>query len=110
MEPTCRSVDWLRTLEIDFPNQEIIDCSLESELESRHEVVRMSTHLNTCMAREVLSGSRPQSKELVRFIDEKKILPAVDEVVFELAEAKGAYRRLQEKKHFSKVLIRIDHS
>ncbi|KAI0121385.1 putative alcohol dehydrogenase [Xylariales sp. AK1849] len=65
--------------------------------------------LHTCIVRGVLAGSRAQFRELVRFIDEKNIKPAVDDVVFELAEAKDAYKRLKEKKHFSKVSIRIDH-
>lgn len=65
--------------------------------------------LHTCIVRGIIGGSRSQLKELVRFIDEKGITPAVDDVVFELAEAKDAYRRLEEKKHFSKVVIRIDH-
>lgn len=64
--------------------------------------------MHTCIVRGILGGSRAQFKELVRFIDEKGIEPAVDDVSFELADAKGAYRRLQDKKHFSKVIIRID--
>ncbi|CAH0046142.1 unnamed protein product [Clonostachys solani] len=66
--------------------------------------------LHTCLVRGILAGSRTQLKEAVRFIDEKRIVPAVDDVVFELAEAKEAYRRLKEKKHFAKVVIKIDHS
>lgn len=65
--------------------------------------------MHTCIVRGILASSRSQFRELVRFVDEKKIVPAVDDVVFELAEAKDAYRRLQEKKHFAKVVIRIDH-
>lgn len=65
--------------------------------------------LSTCIARGILGGSRNQFNELVRFIDEKKITPVIDDVVFELAEVKDAYRRLKEKKHFAKVVIRIDH-
>ncbi|KAM6524391.1 hypothetical protein FSOLCH5_004993 [Fusarium solani] len=65
--------------------------------------------LHTCIARGILGGSRNQFKELVRFIDEKKIKPVIDDVVFELAEVKDAYRRLKEKKHFAKVVIRVDH-
>ena len=45
----------------------------------------------------------------MRYIGEKGIQPAVDDVVFELAETKDAYRRLKKKKHFSKVVIWIDH-
>lgn len=69
-----------------------------------------ATIFHTCMVRAILGGSRAQLKELVQFIDEKGIKPAVDDIVFELADAKDAYRRLEEKKHFSKVVIRIDHS
>ncbi|KAI0426242.1 putative alcohol dehydrogenase [Xylaria sp. FL1042] len=65
---------------------------------------------HTCIARGLFGGSRAQFYKLVKYIDEKGIQPAVDDVVFELAEAKAAYRRLSEKKHFSKVVIRIDHS
>lgn len=63
----------------------------------------------TCWVRGILLGTRNQLKQVVRYIDEKGIKPAVDDVVFELAEAKEAYSRLNEKKHFAKVVIRIDH-
>ncbi|KAJ4251547.1 hypothetical protein NW762_011537 [Fusarium torreyae] len=63
----------------------------------------------TCTVRGFLMGSQNQYKELVQFIDEKKLQPAMDDVVFELADAKDAYRRLKEKKHFAKVIVRIDH-
>ncbi|KAI1321866.1 putative alcohol dehydrogenase [Xylariaceae sp. FL0255] len=67
--------------------------------------------VHTCIVRGTLGGSRAQFAELVQFIDEKGIKPAVDDdIVFELAEAKEAYRRVSEKKHFSKVQIRIDHN
>jgi NADPH:quinone reductase-like Zn-dependent oxidoreductase len=69
-----------------------------------------SVLLHTCMVRGILGGSRNHLKQVVKFIDEKSIVPAVDDVVFELAEAKEAYHRLQDKKHFSKVLIRVDHA
>ncbi|KAL4783806.1 hypothetical protein BJX76DRAFT_242895 [Aspergillus varians] len=65
--------------------------------------------MQTCIVRGIIAGSRNQFRELVRYIDEKKIEPVVDDVVFELSEAKDAYRRLKEKKHFAKVVIRIDH-
>jgi NADPH:quinone reductase-like Zn-dependent oxidoreductase len=65
--------------------------------------------MHTCIVRGLICGSRAQFKQLVSYIDEKGIQPAVDDVVFELAEAKDAYRRLKDKKHFSKVVIRVDH-
>jgi NADPH:quinone reductase-like Zn-dependent oxidoreductase len=65
--------------------------------------------MHTCMVRGLICGSRAQFKQRVSYIDEKRIQPAVDDVVFELAGAKNAYRRLKDKKHFSKVVIRIDH-
>ncbi|KAK5633675.1 hypothetical protein RRF57_009389 [Xylaria bambusicola] len=65
--------------------------------------------MHTCIIRGILGGTRMQFYELVKFIDEKGIKPVVDEAVFELAETKDAYRRLTEKKHFSKVVIRIDY-
>lgn len=70
-------------------------------------VSAFSSLFHTCNIRGLLAGSRNQAKELVQFIDEKGIKPAVDDVVFDLADAKDAYRRLREKKHFSKILIKI---
>ncbi|KAB5560299.1 putative alcohol dehydrogenase [Coniochaeta sp. 2T2.1] len=72
-------------------------------------VIMFDAFMHTCWVRGILLGSRNHLKEVVRYIDEKGIKPAVDDVVFELAETKDAYRRLNEKKHFSKVVIRVDH-
>ena len=66
--------------------------------------------LHNCVARGMLGGSRAQLKEAVRFIDEKGIKPAVDDVVFELEDALDAYKRLHSRKHFAKVVIRISHA
>ncbi|RAL03759.1 zinc-dependent alcohol dehydrogenase family protein [Aspergillus ibericus CBS 121593] len=66
--------------------------------------------MHTCIVRGLLAGSRSQFREVIRFIDEKGIVPAMDEVVFELAEAKSAYRRLEEKRHFAKVVIQLGPS
>ncbi|KAI8412253.1 hypothetical protein FOFC_08883 [Fusarium oxysporum] len=63
----------------------------------------------TCTIRGFLMGSQSQYKELVQYIDEKKLKPAFDDTVFELADAKDAYRKLKEQKHFAKVVIRMDH-
>ncbi|OAA80323.1 Alcohol dehydrogenase superfamily, zinc-type [Akanthomyces lecanii RCEF 1005] len=71
-------------------------------------VPAFSALLHTCILRGILGGSRNDLMAAVDFIDAKGIRPAVDGVVFELAEAKNAYRRLKEKKHFAKILIRID--
>ncbi|KAK2010960.1 putative alcohol dehydrogenase [Colletotrichum eremochloae] len=62
-----------------------------------------------CIVRGVLVGSRNQFRKMVRFIEEKKVKPAVDDVTFELSEVKDAYARLKAKKHFSKIVIKIDH-
>ncbi|KAK2044851.1 putative alcohol dehydrogenase [Colletotrichum somersetense] len=74
------------------------------------EPVPMLTALGRpCIVRGVLLGSRSQFREMVRFIDDKNIKPAVDDVAFELAEVKDAYSRLKAQKHFSKIVIKIDH-
>ncbi|KAF4993430.1 hypothetical protein FGRMN_6518 [Fusarium graminum] len=61
----------------------------------------------TCTIRGFLVGSQSQFDDLVRFIDEKKVQPFFDDVVFELADAKDAYKRLEERKHFAKVVVRV---
>ncbi|KAL1851897.1 hypothetical protein Plec18170_006200 [Paecilomyces lecythidis] len=77
--------------------------------ENADAVPLFSVLLNACIVRGFLGGSRSQFKELVRYIDANRIVPVVDDVVFELSEAKDAYRRLKEKKHFSKIVIRVEH-
>lgn len=76
---------------------------------SAEPVPMFAAFFHTCIVRGLIGASRTQMKEVVQFVEEKNIQPVVDDVEFELAEAKGAYRRLSEKKHFSKVVIRIDH-
>ena len=72
-------------------------------------VIMFEAFMHVCWVRGIILGSRNHLKQAVRYIDEKGIKPAIDDVVFELAETKDAYRRLNEKKHFSKVVIRVDH-
>jgi NADPH:quinone reductase-like Zn-dependent oxidoreductase len=72
-------------------------------------VPMMAAFMAVCTVRCFIGSTRNQYKELVKFLDAKEIKPAMDDVVFELAEAKEAYRRLNEKKHFAKIVIRIDH-
>jgi NADPH:quinone reductase-like Zn-dependent oxidoreductase len=64
--------------------------------------------MSTCTVRGFLMGTQRQYEGLVRYIDDKKLQPVYDGTVFELSEAKEAYRRLKEQKHFAKVVIRID--
>ncbi|KAI9159164.1 putative zinc-containing alcohol dehydrogenase [Paramyrothecium foliicola] len=68
-----------------------------------------SAFMHSCIVRVILGGTRSQLRELAKFVDEKCLKPAVDDVVFELEDAKSAYRRLKEKMHFSKVVIEIRH-
>lgn len=78
--------------------------------ENAEPVPLFAALMYTCIVRGFLSGSRNELRKVIRYIDEKGIKPAVDDVVFELADAKNAYRRLKEKKHFSKVVIKVDHA
>ncbi|KXH68110.1 hypothetical protein CSAL01_04840 [Colletotrichum salicis] len=74
------------------------------------EVVPMLAALmRPCIVRGVILGSRAQFRDMIRFIEEHDVKPMVDDKTFELAEAKAAYARLKEKKHFSKIVIKIDH-
>lgn len=68
-----------------------------------------SVFFHSCIVRGIIAGSRMHLKEVVRFVEEKNIKPAIDDAQFELAQAKDAYRRLADKKHFCKVVIRMDH-
>jgi D-arabinose 1-dehydrogenase-like Zn-dependent alcohol dehydrogenase len=63
---------------------------------------------HVCLVRGILLGSRDMLRDMVRFVDEKKIQIAMDDVQFKLEDAKSAYERLKAQKHFSKVVINID--
>lgn len=54
-----------------------------------------------------MRGSRRQFQDMVCFIEEFNVQLAVDDVFFSLDQVKEAYRRLQEQKHFAKVVITI---
>lgn len=76
-----------------------------------HEAVPLMSVLWTvCIVRGVLLGTRQMMADMVAFVSEKGVKPALDTEAFSLAEAKSAYQRLEEQKHFSKVVIRIPGS
>lgn len=57
--------------------------------------------------RGIILGSRSMFFDLVRYVEEKGLRPAVDDVVFSLEEVKGAFERMERQEHFSKVVIKI---
>ncbi|KAI8634926.1 NAD(P)-binding protein [Xylariaceae sp. FL1651] len=61
-----------------------------------------------CVVRGILLGTRDMLRDLVAFVEEKKVQIAVDDVEFKLEQADSAYERLKAQKHFSKVIIRMD--
>ncbi|KAI1265083.1 NAD(P)-binding protein [Xylariaceae sp. FL1019] len=68
----------------------------------------MAALWNICSLRGILLGTRDMLRDMVAFVDEHEIPIAVDAVVFSLEDAKGAYERLKEQKHFSKVIIMME--
>ncbi|KAI1331315.1 NAD(P)-binding protein [Xylariaceae sp. FL0255] len=69
----------------------------------------MNAMFSICVLRGVLLGSRGMLRDMVRFIDEKKVPIAHDDIEFALADANKAYERLKQQKHFAKVVIKMDH-
>jgi NADPH:quinone reductase-like Zn-dependent oxidoreductase len=67
----------------------------------------MSVLAHPCIVRGIILGTREQFREMVRFVDEKKIQPVVDEKVFALEDAKEAMRMLERQEHFSKVTVKL---
>ncbi|ROV93911.1 hypothetical protein VSDG_06285 [Cytospora chrysosperma] len=68
----------------------------------------MSALWRLCVFRGIYLGSRAMFKDMVKFLEEKKVKPAVDDVAFSLEEAKQAFERLERQQHFSKVIIKMD--
>lgn len=65
----------------------------------------MSALLRHCIFRGIILGSRKMFLEMVKFMEERDVRPALDDVAFELQDAKGAFERLERQEHFSKVII-----
>lgn len=57
--------------------------------------------------RGIILGSRKMFLDMVKFVEEKNMKPAVDDVVFALEDAIGGLERLQKSEHFSKVVIKM---
>ncbi|KAK0370482.1 zinc-type alcohol dehydrogenase-like protein [Colletotrichum limetticola] len=57
--------------------------------------------------RGIIVGNRHMFQEMVRFIEDRDIRPAVDDVKFSLKDVKLAIERLQKMEHFSKVIIEV---
>lgn len=68
----------------------------------------MSALWRLCVFRGIYLGSRAMFKDMVKFLEEKKVKPAVDDVAFSLEEVKQAFERLERQQHFSKVIIKMD--
>ncbi|KAI3325735.1 zinc-binding oxidoreductase [Xylariaceae sp. AK1471] len=68
-------------------------------------LIECLTHLFT--ARGVYVGSRQQMEEMVAAIEANDIHPVVDDMMFNLDEAKQAYEYQWSKKHIGKVVINI---
>ncbi|KUI55446.1 hypothetical protein VP1G_02779 [Cytospora mali] len=67
----------------------------------------MSALWRLCVFRGIYLGSRGMFKDMVKFLEEKNVKPAVDDVAFSLEDAKNAFERLERQEHFSKVVIKM---
>lgn len=67
----------------------------------------LSAIWHACSIRGILLGTREQFVDLVRFVEEKGVVPAVDDEVFDLVHADQAFAKVEAQKHFSKVVIRM---
>ncbi|KAL1867688.1 hypothetical protein Daus18300_006244 [Diaporthe australafricana] len=67
----------------------------------------MSALWNLCIVRGIYLGSRSMFWDMVRFLEQKGIRPALDDVAFSLEEAKSAFERLERQEHFSKIVIKM---
>ncbi|KAK4579991.1 hypothetical protein LTR86_000193 [Recurvomyces mirabilis] len=76
--------------------------------DSAAEAVPMLSCLwHGCIVRGLFLGTRQRFREMVKFVEEKDVHPVVDEKVFEMKKAREAFEYLEQRKHFSKVVIRV---
>lgn len=58
--------------------------------------------------RGIILGSRSMFLDMNKFMEERNLKPAVDDVAFGLDEAKEAFERLERWEHFSKVVTKME--
>ncbi|TRX94882.1 hypothetical protein FHL15_004343 [Xylaria flabelliformis] len=101
LTPGARGVD--HVVEVVGPS------TLPESLKAGHIPVDiMDALFQLWVVRGVLLGTRDMLRNMVQYVEEKKIQIAVDDVEFELEDAKSAYKRLKSQKHFSKVIIKME--
>lgn len=59
------------------------------------------------VARAPLLGTRAMMRDMVKFVEEKQIKMAVDQEEFGLEQAKEALLKLEQQRHFAKVVVNI---
>ncbi|CAK7230047.1 hypothetical protein SBRCBS47491_007454 [Sporothrix bragantina] len=67
----------------------------------------MTALWSVCVVRGVLLGSKDMFRDMVAFCEKHDVQPALDDETFSLADAQGAFQRLEKQQHFSKVVIQI---
>lgn len=67
----------------------------------------MSALWNLCIVRGIYLGSHSMFRDMVQFLEQNEVRPALDDVTFSLEEAKSAFERLERQAHFSKVVIKM---
>jgi len=82
----------------------------DAPVDGMEEVPMTAAFSHTCTVRGLFAGTRQQLDEVVHFVEKKGVRPVVDDRGFELADAKRAYRYLEQGEHFAKVIVSIDHS
>lgn len=66
----------------------------------------MSALWKLCVFRGIYLGSRSMFKDMVHFLEQNEVRPALDDIVFNLEDVKSAFERLEKQRHFSKVVIK----
>ncbi|POS70233.1 alcohol dehydrogenase [Diaporthe helianthi] len=67
----------------------------------------MSALWKLCVLRGIYLGSRGMFRDMVRFLEQKEVRPALDDVTFSLEDTKSALERLEKQQHFSKVIVNM---
>lgn len=71
------------------------------------QVPLMSVLPANCIVRGITLGTRQMMRDMVAFVEQHNVRPALDTRLFRLEESKEALERLEQQKHFSKVIVRI---
>ncbi|KFA48770.1 hypothetical protein S40293_01472 [Stachybotrys chartarum IBT 40293] len=70
---------------------------------SDNDVPLLAILFKACVTRGVMLGTRKMMRDVVEFLEQNEVQLALDDEIFALKDAKAAFKKVKEQRHFAKV-------